>query len=109
MYCRLNNIGAEIAQARAGTTDEFWFDYGKKQEIFLFSYTVGIGVHTPKQGSKVVKLITYFHLAPRLRMSGSVPPLSIMPFTSFTMIILPLPSTKYKTTWYLEFPKLFPL
>jgi hypothetical protein len=37
MYCRLNNIGAEIAQATAGTTDEFWFDYRKEKNIFLLS------------------------------------------------------------------------
>ena len=103
----LNNIGTDISQATAGTTDEFWFDYRKEQEIVLFSYTVGIGAHTPKQSSKVVKITTYLHPPPRLRMSGSVPPLTIMPFTFFTSIILPLPSTKYKTSSILNFQRHF--
>jgi len=41
----LNNIGAEIGQATAGTTDEFWFDYRKEHEVVLFSYTADIGAH----------------------------------------------------------------
>jgi len=86
MYCRLNNIGTEITQTTAGTNDEFCFDYRKEQEIVLFSCAVGIGTHTPKQSSKVVKLTTYLHLPPKLRMSGSVPPLTIMPFMSFTRV-----------------------
>jgi len=46
-------------------------------------------------------------LPPRLRMSGSVPPLTIMPFTSFTQIILPLLSVKYKTSSILNFQRSF--
>ena len=95
---RFNNIGVEIAQATAGTTDEFCLDYRKEQEIFLLSYAVGIGAQTKKQSSKVMKLTSYLHLAPRLKMGISVPPLTIMPFTSFTSIISSLPSMNYKTT-----------
>lgn len=31
MYCRLNNMGADIAQATTWTIDEYWFDFRKEQ------------------------------------------------------------------------------
>jgi hypothetical protein len=48
LYCRLNNIEAGIAQATARSTDKFWFDYGKEQEIVLFSY--GLYCEAKQQG-----------------------------------------------------------
>jgi hypothetical protein len=111
MYCRLNNIGAEITQAKAGTTDEFWFDYRKEQAIVLFSYTVGIVVHTPKQSSEVVKLTTYIVISPSAEVKNEWLCTSIHHYAFHVHHKDNFASSFYEVQnySYLEFPTSFPL
>jgi hypothetical protein len=54
------------------------------------SCTMGTGVFTRGQGSRDVKLVTLLHIVPRLRMSGSIPFLSIYSFLACTGTTSPL-------------------
>jgi hypothetical protein len=84
--------------------------YGK--EIFLFSKksrtALGPSIlllsaylgSFPEKNNEGVKLITDFHLVPRLRMSAATPPLTLHAFMAWIGITLPFTSLCYNSFSY---------
>jgi hypothetical protein len=85
------------------------FQSHNRKEIFLFSKKsrMALGPSTlhlsaylgslPEKNSEGVKLITAFHLVPRLRMSAATPPLTLHAFMAWIGITLPFTSLCYNS------------